>query len=74
MAQKIQDIYAGIAENDMRNALLISGAVRLLEEKRTPLLLTERKDYATRLAEELQNKADHVCLIGIKWHVLWFVA
>lgn len=63
VAQKIQEIYAGIAENEIRNGLLISDAVRLLEEKRTPLLLTERKDHAIRLAEELQNKADHVFLL-----------
>lgn len=62
-ARKIQDIYSGIAENEARNKFLISDAVRLVSEGRTPLLLTERKEHAIRLEEALQGKADHVILL-----------
>lgn len=62
-AENIQDIYAGIIGNESRTNQIISDAVRLIAEGRTPLLLTERKDHAMRLAEELQGKADHIFLL-----------
>lgn len=62
-AKKIQDIYTGIIGNESRTNQIISDAVRLIAEGRTPLLLTERKDHAVRLAEELQGKADHIFLL-----------
>lgn len=61
-AKKIQDIYAGIIGNESRTNQIISDAVRLIAEGRTPLLLTERKNHAVRLAEELRGKADHIFL------------
>lgn len=62
-AENIQDIYAGIIGNESRTNQIISDAVRLIAEGRTPLLLTERKDHAVRLAEELRGKADHIFLL-----------
>ena len=61
--QHIQDIYSGIVKNEARNNFLISDTIRLVAEGRTPLLLTERKDHAARLAEVLRGKADHVFLL-----------
>ena len=62
-ARKIQDIYAGIIGNEARTNQIISDAVRLIAEGRTPLLLTERKEHAMRLAEELHGKAEHIFLL-----------
>lgn len=62
-AQHIQDVYSGIVENEARNKFLISDAIRLVAEGRTPLLLTERKEHAIRLEEALRDKADHVFLL-----------
>lgn len=62
-ARKIQDIYAGITENEARSSFIISDAVHLIAEGRTPLLLTERKDHALQLAQELQGKAKHIFLL-----------
>lgn len=62
-ARKIQDAYAGIVQNDARNALLVSDAAGLLREGRTPLLLTERRDHAERLAGLLRGMADHIFLL-----------
>lgn len=62
-ARKIQDIYTGIIGNEARMTQIISDSVSLIAEYRTPLLLTERKDHAIRLAEELRGKANHVFLL-----------
>nr|WP_325204237.1 DEAD/DEAH box helicase family protein [uncultured Oscillibacter sp.] len=62
-ARKIQDIYAGIIGNEARTNQIISDAVRLIAEGRTPLLLTEQKEHAMRLAEELHGKAEHIFLL-----------
>lgn len=62
-ARKIQDIYAGIIGNEARTNQIISDAVRLIAEGRTPLLLTERKEHAMRLTEELHGKAEHIFLL-----------
>lgn len=62
-ARKIQDIYAGVTENEMRNNFIISDAVKLIMEGRTPLLLTERKEHAEQMAQELEGKAQHVFLL-----------
>ncbi len=61
--RKIQDAYAGIVQNDARNALLVSDAAELLREGRTPLILTERRDHAERLAGLLQGMAEHIFLL-----------
>lgn len=60
---KIQDIYAKIVKNDMRNSFIISDTISLLREGRTPLILTERKEHAIQFAQALQGKADHIFLL-----------
>ncbi len=62
-ACKIQDVYRGIIKNDTRNSLIISDTIKLLLEGRTPLILTERKDHAERLAVALQGAAEHIFLL-----------
>lgn len=62
-AHKIQDVYAGMVKNDVRNCFVISDAVNLLQAGRTPLILTERKEHAIHLAQALHGSADHVFLL-----------
>jgi len=62
-ANGIQDVYAGIVENETRNDLIISDALKLILEGRTPIFLTERKDHATQLAIKLEGKAHHIFLL-----------
>lgn len=62
-ATGIQDVYAGIAENETRNDLIVSDALELILEGRTPILLTERKEHATQLAIKLEDKAQHIFLL-----------
>ena len=62
-AKRIQDVYAGIADHNTRNELIVADALALLKEGRTPVLLTERKEHAIRLANLLDGKAQHLFLL-----------
>ncbi len=62
-ANGIQDLYAGVIGNERRNALIISDALKLVQEGRTPILLTQRKDHAGQLAELLNGKVRNVFLL-----------
>ena len=62
-AGAIQDLYAVIIENENRNVMLIADAVQLVQEGRTPLLLTERKERAAYLAGLLEDQVKNVFLL-----------
>ena len=62
-ADSIQDMYAGVIENENRNALLVSDALKLVYEGRTPILLTERKEHAMKLAGYLSEEIKNVFLL-----------
>ena len=62
-ANGIQDMYAGVIENHNRNELLVSDTLKLIQEGRTPILLTERKEHAVLLAGHLSDQVKHVFLL-----------
>jgi superfamily II DNA or RNA helicase len=55
----IQELYGALAGDEARNALILNDVVRALEQGRSPILLTERKDhleyFASRLARVARN-------------------
>ena len=59
----IQQIYAALADDEDRNALIFDDVLTALEEGRSPILLTERKDHADRFAERLGRFARNVILL-----------
>jgi superfamily II DNA or RNA helicase len=59
----IQQLYAALASNDARNALIFDDVLKSLEEKRSPLILTERRDHALHLAEKLARFARDVIVL-----------
>ena len=62
-ADRIQDLYTGIATNSSRNELLIEDTLKLIQEGRTPILLTERKEHAAALASALSGKLQNIFLL-----------
>jgi superfamily II DNA or RNA helicase len=62
-APRIQDLYAALAADEPRNALIIGDVIRSLEEGRSPILLTERKDHLEFLASRLERFARHVVVL-----------
>lgn len=59
----IQNLYARVAENNDRNALLVADTLKLIQEGRTPILLTERKKHAALLASLLEGKVPNIFLL-----------
>ena len=47
----IQELYAALAGDETRNALILDDVIQALEEGRSPILLTERKDHLEYFAE-----------------------
>ena len=59
----IQDLYRALASDDCRNDLIIDDVIAALEEGRSPLLLTERKDHLEFLADKLRAFTRHLIVL-----------
>jgi len=51
----IQEIYAALAADPRRNNLILNDVIGALEEKRSPILLTERRDHLDLFAGKLRG-------------------
>jgi len=51
----IQALYAALASDQKRNDMIFEDVVRALEAKRSPILLTERRDHLEHFADRLQS-------------------
>jgi superfamily II DNA or RNA helicase len=51
----IQEIYAALAADRQRNDMILDDVIGALEEKRSPILLTERRDHLEYFAESLRK-------------------
>jgi superfamily II DNA or RNA helicase len=59
----IQALYAKLAADETRNALLLDDVIASLEAGRSPLLLTERRDHLDYLARKLRPAARHLVVL-----------
>ena len=59
----IQHVYAALAADEDRNDMIFNDVLEALEAGRSPILLTERKDHAHRLAERLTRFARNVLVL-----------
>jgi len=68
----IQAIYAALARDGDRNELILNDVIRALEDGRSPILLTERKDHLEYFAARLERVARHLVVLqgglGAKAH------
>ena len=62
-AAGIQEIYAVLAANEDRNMLSFDDVLKSLEEGRSPILLTERKDHLDLLAERFRKFTRHLVVL-----------
>lgn len=59
----IQSIYAAMVVDDRRNRMLLDDIIAALEEGRSPIVLTERKDHLHFLAENLSRVARNLVVL-----------
>ncbi len=59
----IQELYAALAADQHRNNLIFDDVVRALEQKRSPILLTERRDHLEHFAAKLQSFTRHLVVL-----------
>jgi superfamily II DNA or RNA helicase len=59
----IQDLYAALAADTRRNELILNDVIGALEQRRSPILLTERKDHLEYFAAQLSRIARHVVVL-----------
>lgn len=60
---KIQELYAALAADERRNQLILDDVISALEEGRSPLLLTERRDHLEFFATRLKHFARHLVVL-----------
>jgi superfamily II DNA or RNA helicase len=51
----IQEMYSALAADQDRNDLIFDDVIQALEERRSPILLTERRDHLEHFAERLRR-------------------
>jgi superfamily II DNA or RNA helicase len=59
----IHELYAALALDQKRNEMILDDVIASLEEGRTPILLTERRDHLQFFAERLQGFARHLVVL-----------
>jgi superfamily II DNA or RNA helicase len=59
----IQGIYAALADDEVRNRLILDDVLHALEEGRSPILLTERRDHLEYFAEQLRGFVRHLVVL-----------
>ncbi|MFT5633518.1 MAG: superfamily II DNA or RNA helicase [Rubritalea sp.] len=75
MAEKppIHEIYQQLQHSEVRNRQIIGDVLKALEEKRSPLILTERTEHLKILSGLLEGKVDNLIVLrggmGKKQHV-----
>ncbi|MGH7486725.1 MAG: DEAD/DEAH box helicase family protein, partial [bacterium] len=59
----IQGIYAALAEDESRNRIILDDVLHALDERRSPILLTERREHLEYFAESLKGFVRHLVVL-----------
>jgi superfamily II DNA or RNA helicase len=59
----IQEIYRVLASDEARNQGIVDDVIAAIQEGRSPILLTERKDHLEYLAERLRPMVRHLVVL-----------
>lgn len=60
----IQEIFAALVTDEQRNALILADVRQAIQEGRSPVLLTERKEHLDILADGLRNDVKHLIVLS----------
>ncbi|MGH8211588.1 MAG: DEAD/DEAH box helicase [Steroidobacteraceae bacterium] len=59
----IQDLYRALATDEARNRRIIDDILAALQQGRSPIVLTERKDHLEHLADRLRGLVRHMVML-----------
>ncbi len=59
----IQEIYRQLAEDERRNLLILDDVIQALEEGRSPILLTKRRDHLEYFEERLRGLTRNLIIL-----------
>jgi superfamily II DNA or RNA helicase len=59
----IQSVYKALADDEVRNRLILADVIRALRERRSPILLTERRDHLKYFADQLRGSVRHLVVL-----------
>lgn len=59
----IQELYSLLAADEKRNELIFNNVLMAMEEGRSPILLTERKDHLENLHQRLKGFVRHIVIL-----------
>jgi superfamily II DNA or RNA helicase len=59
----IQEIYRALANDEARNKRIVDDIIAAIQEGRSPILLTERKDHLEYFAEHLRRIVRHLVVL-----------
>ena len=59
----IQEVYAALANDPARNTNIVNDVIGAIQEGRSPILLTERKDHLEYLANRLHGFVQHIIVL-----------
>jgi superfamily II DNA or RNA helicase len=62
-APGIQELYGVLAADRSRNDMILDDVSQALEEGRSPVLLTERRDHIEHFAERLHDRVRHLVIL-----------
>jgi hypothetical protein len=60
---KITNLWPQLISDDKRNQMIFDDIIRALEEKRSPIVLTERKDHLELLHAKLKGFVKHIIVL-----------
>ncbi|HUG66656.1 MAG TPA: DEAD/DEAH box helicase family protein [Pirellulaceae bacterium] len=63
MRVQFQDLYRELISDDDRNRMICDEVVQSVQELRSPLVLTERKEHLESLATRLESRVRHVIVL-----------
>lgn len=59
----IQEVYSKLANDPNRNEMILDDVIGALEERRSPILLTERRDHLDYFVGQLDSVARHLVVL-----------
>ena len=56
----ITEIYKELSENELRNSYIVNDVIKVLEDGRTPIILTERREHVLHLSDMLAGYCQNI--------------